>query len=117
MCIRDRIITREYDESQADVLVHDLDVECGIRKKYATSVLTALTGDISLFPRYILTSFKYGVHLPQNVPGIWTKEDDVILRSKNPDGMKMLEKKHGIARMQMRIRFQENNLVLSLIHI
>lgn len=107
----EEIITREYDESQADVLVHDLDVECGIRKKYATSVLTALTGDISLFPRYILTSFKYGVHLPQNVPGIWTKEDDVILRSKNPDGMKMLEKKHGIARMQMRIRFQENNLV------
>lgn len=107
----EEIITREYDESQADVLVHDLDVECGIRKKYATSVLTALTGDISLFPRYFLTSFKYGIHPPQNVPGIWTKEDDLVLRSKNPEGMKMLEKKHGFARMQMRIRFQENNLV------
>lgn len=107
----EEIITREYDESQADVLVQDLAVECGIRKKYATSVLTALTGDISLFPRYFLTSFKHGIHPPQNVPGIWTKEDDEMLRSKNPDGMKLLEKKHGIARMQMRIRLQENDLV------
>lgn len=107
----EEIVTREYDESQADVLVHDLAVECGIRKKYATSVLTALTGDISLLPRYFLTSFKFGVHPPRNVPGIWTKEDDEILRSRNSEGMKILEKKHGLARMQMRLRFQEQSLV------
>ena len=105
------VISRDYEPSQAEKLVQDLCDEAGVRKTFSTSILTALSGDLMVFPRYFLNSFKHNANPPMNVPGIWTREDDEMLRGGKDDDMKLLEKKHGAGRIEMRRRFIEKDLV------
>ena len=105
------VISRDYEPSQAEKLVQDLCDEAGVRKTFSTSILTALSGDLMVFPRYFLNSFKHNANPPMNVPGIWTREDDEMLRAGKPEDMKLLEKKHGSGRIEMRRRFIEKDLV------
>ncbi|CCF56220.1 hypothetical protein KAFR_0A07860 [Kazachstania africana CBS 2517] len=105
------VISREYDTSQAEKLVQDLAEEAGIRKTFSTTVLTALSGDLMVFPRYFLNMFKYNANPPMNVPGIWTREDDDLLRNGNRDDVKMLIQKHRSARVEMRKKFIERDLI------
>lgn len=107
----DEVISRDYEPSQAEKLVQDLCDEAGVRKTFSTSILTALSGDLMVFPRYFLNSFKHNANPPMNVPGIWTREDDEMLRSGKDDELKLLEKKHGAGRIEMRRRFIEKDLI------
>ncbi|AMD19433.1 HBR532Cp [Eremothecium sinecaudum] len=105
------IVNRTYHTSQAEKLVEDLRDECGIRKAFSTSILTALSGDLMVLPRYFLCAFRYSANPPMNVPGIWTKEDDEMLKNGSEEDMKLLVKKHGTGRIEMRKRFHQNDLV------
>ena len=105
------VISRDYETSQAEKLVQDLCDEVGIRKVFSTTILTALSGDLMVFPRYFLNIFKYNINPPPNVPGIWTREDDEMLRGGKEEDIKMLEKKHGAGRIEMRKRFIERDIV------
>lgn len=105
------IVNRTYHTSQAEKLVEDLRDECGIRKAFSTSILTALSGDLMVLPRYFLCSFRYSANPPMNVPGIWTKDDDEMLKNGSDEDMKLLIKKHGTGRIEMRKRFHQNDLV------
>ncbi|AAS50591.1 ABL180Wp [Eremothecium gossypii ATCC 10895] len=105
------IVNRTYHTSQAEKLVEDLRDECGIRKAFSTSILTALSGDLMVLPRYFLCAFRYSANPPMNVPGIWTKEDDEMLKNNSDEDMKLLIKKHGSGRIEMRKRFHQNDLV------
>ncbi|SCW03953.1 LAFE_0H02696g1_1 [Lachancea fermentati] len=105
------VISRDYEPSQAEKLVQDLCDEAGVRKTFSTSILTALSGDLMVFPRYFLCMFRYNANPPMNVPGIWTREDDEMLRSGNDDDIKSLTRKHGVGRIEMRKRFIASDLV------
>ncbi|SCU93273.1 LAFA_0F15522g1_1 [Lachancea sp. 'fantastica'] len=105
------IISRDYEASQAEKLVHDLCEEAGVRKTFSTGILTALSGDLMVFPRYFLCMFTMKANPPLNVPGIWTRDDDEILREANEDGLKKLTEKHGLGRIEMRRRFIASDLV------
>ncbi|EDO17993.1 hypothetical protein Kpol_1054p40 [Vanderwaltozyma polyspora DSM 70294] len=105
------VISRDYEPSQAEKLVQDLCDEAGVRKTFSTSILTALSGDLMVFPRYFLNMFKHNVNPPMNVPGIWTREDDSMLKSNNEDDIKFLINKHGTGRIEMRRRFIEKDLI------
>ncbi|QLQ79400.1 hypothetical protein HG537_0C00470 [Torulaspora globosa] len=105
------VISRDYEPSQAEKLVQDLCDEAGIRKTFSTSILTALSGDLMVFPRYFLNMFKHSSNPPADVPGIWTREDDRMLRSNKEEEIRALIKKHGIGRMEMRKKFVEKDLI------
>ncbi|AQZ14590.1 RAP1 (YNL216W) [Zygosaccharomyces parabailii] len=105
------VISRDYEPSQAEKLVQDLCDEAGVRKTFSTSILTALSGDLMVFPRYFLNMFKYNTNPPANVPGIWTREDDRMLRSSKEDDLRALAKKHGSGRIEMRRKFVEKDLI------
>nr|CAD61868.1 Repressor Activator Protein 1 [Naumovozyma dairenensis] len=105
------VITRDYEPSQAEKLVQDLSDEAGVRRTFSTSILTALSGDLMVFPRYFLTMFKDNINPPPNVPGIWTREDDEMLRSNKGEDLQALEKKHGVGRIEIRRKFVERDLV------
>ncbi|CCK70764.1 DNA-binding transcription factor RAP1 KNAG_0F00950 [Huiozyma naganishii CBS 8797] len=107
----DDIISRDYEPTQAEKLVQSLCDEAGIRKTFSTSVLTYLSGDLMLIPRYFLTMFKNNSNPPQDVPGIWTREDDLGLRSGNEETLKELIRKHGTGRIEMRRKFIEKDLI------
>lgn len=105
------VISRDYEPSQAEKLVQDLCDEAGVRKTFSTSILTALSGDLMVFPRYFLCMFRYSANPPMNVPGIWTREDDELLRSNNEEDINSLTRKHGVGRIEMRRRFIASDLV------
>lgn len=105
------VISRDYEPSQAEKLVQDLCDEAGVRKTFSTSILTALSGDLMVFPRYFLNMFKNNINPPTNVPGIWTRDDDRMLRSNKEDEIRALIKKHGTGRMEMRRKFVEKDLI------
>ncbi|CCE66150.1 hypothetical protein TPHA_0O01830 [Tetrapisispora phaffii CBS 4417] len=105
------IISRDYEPSQAEKLVQDLCDEVGVRKTFSTSVLTALSGDLMIFPRYFLHMFKENANPPTNVPGIWTPEDDIMLKNNKPQEIDILIQKHGKGRIEMRKRFVERDLI------
>lgn len=105
------VISRDYEPSQAEKLVQDLCDEAGIRKTFSTSILTALSGDLMVFPRYFLNMFKHSSNPPADVPGIWTREDDRMLRSNKEEDIRALIKKHGTGRMEMRKKFVEKDLI------
>ncbi|SMN19775.1 similar to Saccharomyces cerevisiae YNL216W RAP1 DNA-binding protein involved in either activation or repression of transcription, depending on binding site context [Maudiozyma saulgeensis] len=105
------VISRDYEPSQAEKLVQDLCDEAGVRKTFSTSILTALSGDLMVFPRYFLNSFKHNANPPMNVPGIWTREDDEILKGGKEEELALIEKKHGTGRIEMRKRFIEKDLI------
>ncbi|QLL32525.1 hypothetical protein HG536_0D00470 [Torulaspora globosa] len=105
------VISRDYEPSQAEKLVQDLCDEAGVRKTFSTSILTALSGDLMVFPRYFLNMFKHSSNPPADVPGIWTREDDRMLRSNKEDEIRALIKKHGTGRMEMRKKFVEKDLI------
>ncbi|CEP64605.1 DNA-binding transcription factor RAP1 LALA0_S12e02762g [Lachancea lanzarotensis] len=105
------IISRDYEASQAEKLVQDLCEEAGVRKTFSTGILTALSGDLMVFPRYFLCMFSMNANPPLNVPGIWTRDDDEILKEANEDGLKRLTEKHGMGRIEMRRRFIASELV------
>lgn len=105
------VISRDYEPSQAEKLVQDLCDEAGVRKTFSTSILTALSGDLMVFPRYFLNMFKHNVNPPPNVPGIWTREDDRMLRSNKEEDIRALTKRHGTGRMEMRKKFVEKDLI------
>ncbi|SCU98412.1 LAMI_0F14510g1_1 [Lachancea mirantina] len=105
------VISRDYEPSQAEKLVQDLCDEAGVRKTFSTGILTALSGDLMVFPRYFLCMFKYNANPPLNIPGIWTREDDELLRSGNEEDVKALTRKHGVGRIEMRKRFIASDLV------
>lgn len=105
------VISREYEPSQAEKLVQDLCDEAGVRKTFSTSILTALSGDLMVFPRYFLNMFKYNVNPPPSVPGIWTREDDRMLISNKDEDIRVLIKKHGAGRIEMRRKFVEKDLI------
>lgn len=105
------VISREYEPSQAEKLVQDLCDEAGVRKTFSTSILTALSGDLMVFPRYFLNMFKYNVNPPPSVPGIWTREDDRMLISNKDEDLRILTKKHGTGRIEMRRKFVEKELI------
>lgn len=107
----ENVIKRDYEPSQAEKLVEDLCDEAGVRRGFSTSILTALSGDLMIFPRYFLNMFKNNVNPPLNVPGIWTHEDDAMLSSNDSEDLRHLEKKHGAARIAIRRRFVERDLV------
>ncbi|CAR27177.1 ZYRO0C10692p [Zygosaccharomyces rouxii] len=105
------VISREYEPSQAEKLVQDLCDEAGVRKTFSTSILTALSGDLMVFPRYFLNMFRYNVNPPPSVPGIWTREDDRMLISNKDEDIRILTKKHGAGRIEMRRKFVEKELI------
>ncbi|CAI4049561.1 hypothetical protein SKDZ_14G1110 [Saccharomyces kudriavzevii ZP591] len=105
------VISGDYEPSQAEKLVQDLCDETGIRKNFSTSILTCLSGDLMVFPRYFLNMFKDSVNPPPNVPGIWTREDDESLKDNDQEQIRKLVKKHGTGRMEMRKRFFEKDLL------
>ncbi|CCE89404.1 DNA-binding transcription factor RAP1 TDEL_0A00720 [Torulaspora delbrueckii] len=105
------VISRDYEPSQAEKLVQDLCNETGVRKTFSTSILTALSGDLMVFPRYFLNMFKNNANPPMDVPGIWTREDDRMLRSNKEEDIRALIKKHGSGRMEMRKKFVEKDLI------
>lgn len=105
------VISRDYEPSQAEKLVQDLCNEAGIRKTFSTSILTALSGDLMVFPRYFLNMFKVNANPPADVPGIWTREDDRMLRSSKEEDVRALVKKHGAGRVEMRKKFVEKDLI------
>ncbi|QID87578.1 DNA-binding transcription factor rap1 [Saccharomyces pastorianus] len=105
------VISGDYEPSQAEKLVQDLCDETGIRKNFSTSILTCLSGDLMVFPRYFLNMFKDNVNPPPHVPGIWTHEDDESLKSNDQEQLRKLVKKHGTGRMEMRKRFFEKDLL------
>lgn len=105
------VISRDYEPSQAEKLVQDLCDEAGVRKTFSTSILTALSGDLMVFPRYFLNMFKNNINPPTNVPGIWTRDDDRMLRSNKEEEIRALIKKHGTGRMEMRRKFVEKDLI------
>lgn len=105
------VISRDYEPSQAEKLVQDLCDETGVRKTFSTSILTALSGDLMVFPRYFLNIFKSNSNPPMDVPGIWTREDDRMLRSNKEEDIRALIKKHGSGRMEMRKKFVEKDLI------
>lgn len=105
------VISGDYEPSQAEKLVQDLCDETGIRKNFSTSILTCLSGDLMVFPRYFLNMFKDNVNPPPNVPGIWTHDDDESLKSNDQEQIRKLVKKHGTGRMEMRKRFFEKDLL------
>ncbi|CAI4035905.1 hypothetical protein SMKI_14G1140 [Saccharomyces mikatae IFO 1815] len=105
------VISGDYEPSQAEKLVQDLCDETGIRKNFSTTILTCLSGDLMVFPRYFLNMFKDNVNPPPNVPGIWTHEDDESLKSNDQEQIRKLIKKHGTGRMEMRKRFFEKDLL------
>lgn len=105
------VISRDYEPSQAEKLVQDIAKEAGVRKTFSTSILTALSGDLMVFPRYFLNMFKKGANPPADVPGIWTREDDLLLKSNKEDDRRYLVKKHGVGRMEMRKKFVEKDLI------
>lgn len=105
------VISRDYEPSQAEKLVQDLCDEAGVRKTFSTSILTALSGDLMVFPRYFLNMFKHSANPPADVPGIWTREDDRMLRSNKEEDLRALVKKHGTGRMEMRKKFVEKDLI------
>ncbi|EJS42089.1 rap1p [Saccharomyces arboricola H-6] len=105
------VISGDYEPSQAEKLVQDLCDETGIRKNFSTSILTCLSGDLMVFPRYFLNMFKDNVNPPPHVPGIWTHEDDESLKSNDQEQIRKLVKKHGTGRMEMRKRFFEKDLL------
>ena len=107
----EEVISRDYEPSQAEKLVQDLCDEAGVRKVFSTSILTALSGDLMVFPRYFLNAFKDNVNPPPNVPGIWTREDDAMLKRGDVADIEFLKKKHGTGRIQMRTKFIEKDLV------
>ncbi|SCV05312.1 LANO_0H04698g1_1 [Lachancea nothofagi CBS 11611] len=105
------VISRDYEASQAEKLVQDLCEDAGVRKTFSTSILTALSGDLMVFPRYFLCMFSFKANPPLNVPGIWTREDDETLRHGDGQSMKILTDKHGTGRIEMRKRFIASDLV------
>ncbi|SCU94114.1 LADA_0G06634g1_1 [Lachancea dasiensis] len=105
------IISRDYEASQAEKLVQDLCEEAGVRKTFSTSILTALSGDLMVFPRYFLCMFSMKANPPLNVPGIWTRDDDEALRRGTEEDVKKLTEKHGSGRIEMRKRFIASDLV------
>ena len=105
------VISRDYEPSQAEKLVQDLCDETGVRKTFSTSILTALSGDLMVFPRYFLNMFKHNVNPPMNVPGVWTREDDTMLKTNKEEDIQFLTKKHGSGRIEMRRRFVEKDLI------
>lgn len=105
------VISRDYEPSQAEKLVQDLCDDVGVRKTFSTSILTALSGDLMVFPRYFLCMFHFGSNPPMNIPGIWTREDDEMLRSGEESNIKKLTQKHGAGRIEMRKRFIASDLV------
>lgn len=105
------IINRDYQPSQAEKLVEDLRDECGVRKAFSTAILTALSGDLMVVPRYFLCAFRFHANPPMNVPGIWTKEDDEMLKGGDSEDIDFLIKKHGNGRIEMRKKFHQSNLV------
>ncbi|KAG0669753.1 DNA-binding transcription factor rap1 [Maudiozyma exigua] len=107
----EEVISRDYEPSQAEKLVQDLCDEAGVRKVFSTSILTALSGDLMVFPRYFLNAFKGDVNPPPNVPGIWTREDDAMLKRGDVEDINLLKKKHGTGRIEMRKKFIEKDLV------
>lgn len=64
-----------------------------------------------VFPRYFLNMFKNNANPPMDVPGIWTREDDRMLRSNKEEDIRALIKKHGSGRMEMRKKFVEKDLI------
>lgn len=105
------IVNREFEPSQAEKLVQILWEELGVRKTFSTAILTSLSGDLMVLPRYFLTMFKKNENPPRNVPGIWTREDDDKLRGGDPNDIEELKLKHGINRIQMRAKFISNNII------
>lgn len=105
------VISRDYEPSQAEMLVQNLADECGIRRNFCTAMLTSLSGDLMVIPRYFLNMFQTDTNPPSNVPGIWTASDDAMLRKGGPRELKELEKKHGTGRIEMRKRFIETALI------
>lgn len=105
------IISRDYEPSQAEKLVQDLCDDVGVRKTFSTSILTALSGDLMVFPRYFLCMFRFNSNPPLNIPGIWTREDDEMLRTGDESKIKTLAQKHGVGRIEMRKRFIASDLV------
>lgn len=105
------VISRDYEPSQAEMLVQNLADECGIRRNFCTAMLTSLSGDLMVIPRYFLNMFQSGTNPPPNVPGIWTAQDDAMLRSGSDEDFAELDKKHGAGRIEMRKRFIETALI------
>lgn len=105
------IVNREFEPSQAEKLVQIMWEELGVRKTFSTAILTSLSGDLMVLPRYFLTMFKKNENPPRNVPGIWTREDDDKLRGGDPRDIEELKLKHGSNRIQMRAKFISNNII------
>ncbi|KAG0667350.1 DNA-binding transcription factor rap1 [Monosporozyma unispora] len=104
------VISRDYEPSDAETLVQNLANECGIRRNFCTAMLTSLSGDLMVIPRYFLNMFQSGINPPPYVPGVWTTQDDMMLRRNTDEDIKLLEKKHGAGRIEMRRRFIETAL-------
>lgn len=105
------IIQRDYEPSQAEVLMQDLNDEAGVRKTFTSSILGCLSGDLMVLPRYFLNMFSKNENPPMNIPGIWTPTDDSILRDGDQQEINKLIKRQGSGRVEMRKKFLERNLI------
>ncbi|CCH58869.1 hypothetical protein TBLA_0B00240 [Henningerozyma blattae CBS 6284] len=105
------IITRSYEPTDAEQLVQILANELGIRKSFSTKILTCLSGDLMMFPRYFMHMFRDSVNPPGHLPGVWTEEDDELLRNGDPDDLEELRQKHGEGRIELRRKFIDRDLI------
>ena len=105
------IIQRDYEPSQAELLMQDLNDEAGIRKTFTSSILGSLSGDLMVLPRYFLNMFSKNQNPPIDIPGIWTSGDDDILRRGDEAEVSKLVKRQGAGRVEMRKKFLERNLI------
>ncbi|KAL3229516.1 DNA-binding protein RAP1 [Nakaseomyces bracarensis] len=105
------IIQRDYEPSQAEVLMQDLNDEAGVRKSFTSSILGCLSGDLMVLPRFFLNMFSRNENPPVNIPGIWTPTDDEILRNGDLQEINKLIKRQGSGRVEMRKKFLERNLI------
>ncbi|KAF2760294.1 hypothetical protein EJ05DRAFT_474188 [Pseudovirgaria hyperparasitica] len=55
--------------------------------------------------RLVLASFKEGKGIPDDIPGIWTTEDDEALESTDIRDLERVEEKHGSGRVEERMEF------------
>lgn len=101
------IVSRDYLTTGADLLLDSLHNELGINKNFGTEILTNCCGDLSLVSKYINLVINTGKNPPENVSGIWTRDDDARLSRMqvSKEDKAYLMAKHGEERIDLRKQF------------
>lgn len=102
------IVARGFSSNGAEELLNLLHNELGLHRSFGTELLTNCCGDLSLISKYLNLVINTGIHPPEGVSGIWTKEDDRKLLSGIKEDYDLLVAKHGEAGVKLRRSFIKN---------